>query len=504
MSNKPRTGVDPSRFPIMLMRDRKGTSHFRAMIERIRNQVFGQDRAIRHAVRILVRFYAGINDPKRPVGVMLFAGPTGTGKTFLAKVLGWEWIGHPEPGLGDPIIYIDCGAIKERHEVLRLKGAPPSYVGYGDKSAFEDVGEYDVKKRAPKALEDYEEFKESLVQLFGQQAIMFFELSGAMQKARENFLGRLRQKLWPVRAIIILDEFEKAAPELTDLLLGILEEGKFTLNKGMTIDFTGTLFVLTSNIASKEIQRVLDDSGRLGFKLNVKQRIARANGKSQQIWSATKRVIEQSPHFKPELLGRIGSDGIIVFDPLSEEACWRILFKELEIVEQRIDGSAGTPAALSVSYTAPFLEFLFSEGVDPKYGARNIRTIIEKFVAAPISDFAVEAKLRSGESVLLDVVFSEENGQKKAATVVRRARRKRATTPWQLREPMEADPLSTAELVDAFRSAGIPLPRPRPPMSQRGGKPIPIRRKRPDGSTPSTENPNAQEDTEFPEPKPQE
>lgn len=455
---------------------RKRGSERERIEDELNRRVFGQDRAVRRVVRALMPFITHTNDPKRPVGCFLLCGPSGVGKTYLAKQLAYVWIGSPDKGI-DPSVYIDCAVLSLEHERTALTGAPPSYVGYGDPSPLEQLGLFDEVRRGL-TRDQLNKYFASLEKRYGPKAIFIWD-EGLIQKLQE-----ITGSLGPPRAVLILDEIEKAHPNIHRQLLSILEEGTMRLANGRIVDFTGTLVILTSNIGSSEIRKFLTDDGRkLGYYTPpVKDRIQKVNGNDQAIYRKVMDAVKNYFSHMPELLGRIGKEGIIVFHTLKHDDYLKILDLMLGEVNELFNGKKGSPGVLSIEYTVPFKEFLLEEGFSPEYGARALRDVIKRFVRVPIANGMESGEIRKGDRILLDIEFREEDidGKKvkRGETVISRSKRPKKLPPFDtisneknltfdnIRKVLDEE----AERLDAEIEEKIikPLPRGRKPKKSDG------------------------------------
>jgi ATP-dependent Clp protease ATP-binding subunit ClpC len=295
------------------------------MEEALHARVIGQNEAIDKVSRSVRRARAGLKDPKRPIGSFIFMGPTGVGKTELAKTLAEFMFGSEEA-----LIKIDMSEFMERHAAARLVGAPPGYVGY--------------------------------------------EEGGQLTEA-------VRRKSY---SVILLDEIEKAHPDVFNMLLQILEDGKLTDAKGRTVDFRNTIVIMTSNVGAS----VMNKSG-IGFDMSKDQEKAN-QAKYEEMKN---RVLgELKNTFKPEFLNRI--DEVIVFHPLRREEMYSIvelLLKRVrtQLTEQQVE--------LVVSQSAK--EFLIIVGFDAEYGARPLRRTIQRLVEDPLAEGLLEGKFHPGDLV---------------------------------------------------------------------------------------------------------
>jgi ATP-dependent Clp protease ATP-binding subunit ClpB len=282
------------------------------MEERLGERVIGQERAI-HAVSDAVRrARAGLQDPNRPLGSFLFLGPTGVGKTELARALA-QFLFDDERAM----IRIDMSEYMEKHAVARLIGSPPGYVGY--------------------------------------------EEGGQLTEA-------VRRRPY---AVILLDEIEKAHPDVAQVLLQILEDGRLTDGQGRTVEFKNAIVIMTSNIGS---EMILESEGEGGERMRA-------------------RLLEAlRGHFRPELLNRI--DEILVFDPLSEEALERIVTLELRKVEHRL-----RDRELRLEAEPGVLAYLARAGYDPVYGARPLRRLIERLVQNPLARRILQGEFKPGDVI---------------------------------------------------------------------------------------------------------
>ena len=290
-----------------------------SMNRKLREKVVGQDEAIDRIVRAIQRSRAGIKDPNRPVGSFLFLGPTGVGKTRLAKCLAEELFDSQ-----DNIIRIDMSEYMEKINVSRLIGAPPGYVG------FEEGG----------------------------------QLS---ERVRRN-----------PYSVVLLDEIEKAHPDVFNLLLQVLDEGRLTDSNGRVVNFRNTILIMTSNIGSRE----LEDYGHgIGFE---------AAGKN--IDTNRKAVVDKAikKAFSPEFINRI--DEQIYFKQLERQDIERIIDIELKQLRKRV-----ADAGYRLHITPGAKCFIASEGFDPKYGARPLRRAIQNYVENPVAEFIISATLNREE-----------------------------------------------------------------------------------------------------------
>ena len=293
--------------------------------EVLKSRVVGQDEAVETIANCIRRSRSGLADEKRPMGSFIFMGPTGVGKTKLAKTLAWVLFNDEEA-----LLRVDMSEYMEKFSVSRLIGAPPGYVGY------EEGGQLTEKVR------------------------------------RRPY------------AVILLDEIEKAHPDVFNILLQILDDGRLTDGQGRTVNFRNTVIIMTSNIG----QEIIQSQGSLGFKA----------GKKEDIYQDIKgRLLEEvKKYFRPEFLNRI--DDIIVFKPLNKEDLGRIIDIELLPLYERL---AQRGIHLEVSNKAK--EFILGKGFDPNFGARPLKRTIQRYIQDPLSLKLLDGSLKEGDKVIVAV-----------------------------------------------------------------------------------------------------
>ena len=289
--------------------------------EELHKRVVGQDEAITAIAHAVRRSRAGIKDPKRPIGSFVFLGPTGVGKTLLARALAEFMFGDE-----DALLQLDMSEYMEKFNVSRLIGAPPGYVGY--------------------------------------------EEGGQLTE-------RIRRRPY---AVILLDEIEKAHPDVFNLLLQVFEDGRLTDSFSRKVDFRNTVIIMTSNVGAELIRK----ASSLGFK-SQKEEITYQDMK-EKLLEEVKRT------FKPEFLNRI--DDIIVFRPLVKEDLKRIVDFELGFVVERLKEQN---IAMEVSQEAK--DFIIEKGFDPVFGARPLKRTIQRFLEDPLSSAIISKRFKDGSSV---------------------------------------------------------------------------------------------------------
>ncbi len=292
------------------------------MEDEIHQSVIGQDEAIRAVARAIRRSRAGLKDPDRPIGSFIFSGPTGVGKTELARALARFLFNDP-----GALIRVDMSEYMEKFSVSRLIGAPPGYVGYED--------------------------------------------SGTLTKA-------VRRKPY---SVVLLDEIEKAHPDVFNILLQVLDEGHLTDNYGRVIDFKNTVVIMTSNVGARDILK----GGGLGF------HTAEVQHTFERMTETVKEEIGKV--FNPEFLNRL--DDVIVFHPLDREHIAQIVHILLRDVTRRVGEDVRlTPAAL---------DFLVDRGYDQSYGARPLRRAIQRYVEDPLSERILAHEVIPGDEIEVDL-----------------------------------------------------------------------------------------------------
>ena len=293
----------------------------------LNGKVIGQEEAVKKVVRAIQRNRAGLKDPKKPIGTFIFLGSTGVGKTELAKVMARELFDSD-----DALIRIDMSEYMEKFAVSRLVGAPPGYVGY--------------------------------------------EEGGQLTEA-------VRRKPY---AVVLLDEIEKAHPDVFNILLQILDEGFVTDSLGRKVDFRNTVIILTSNIGSRDLK---DFGDGVGFGTAAKKSTSDARARST-IENAMKRA------FAPEFLNRI--DDIIFFNALQKEDIHRIIDLELGKLYSRLE-----KLNYKVELTDEAKEFIVEKGWDKDFGARPLKRAIQKYIEDILAEMLVNKEMQEGDTVILEV-----------------------------------------------------------------------------------------------------
>ncbi len=313
------------------------------MEERLHQRVIGQDEAITAVSDAIRRARAGLKDPKRPVGSFIFLGPTGVGKTELGRALA-EFLFDDE----EAMVRLDMSEYMEKHTVSRLIGSPPGYIGYEEGGQLTEA----VRRRPYK--------------------------------------------------VILFDEVEKAHPDVFNILLQILEDGRLTDGHGRTVDFKNTVVIMTSNLGTSEFQRQA-----MGFRLE-----SQTKSEQQRMRGAIESALKQT--FRPELLNRI--DETIIFQPLTQEQIKQIVDLMMRDVQKRL-----TERKVTVEITEAAREWLAKQGFDPTFGARPLRRTIQRQVENPLSKRILTGEFKEGDSIIVDVeqeglVF--EHGKTRVSTAV--------------------------------------------------------------------------------------
>ncbi|MBS1503657.1 MAG: AAA family ATPase, partial [Bacteroidetes bacterium] len=307
------------------------------MAETISSKIIGQEEAIKKLTRAIQRTRAGLKDPKKPIGSFIFLGPTGVGKTELAKELA-RFMFDTE----DALIQIDMSEYMEKFAVSRLVGAPPGYVGY------EEGGQLTEK---------------------------------------------VRRKPY---AVILLDEIEKAHPDVFNILLQVLDEGQLTDSLGRKVDFRNTIIIMTSNIGARQLK---DFGQGVGFTTTAKTNQADAHSRGV-IENALKRA------FAPEFLNRI--DDVIVFNSLGREEIFKIIDIELSHLFGRVN-----TLGFKIELTDNAKEFIADKGFDSQFGARPLKRAIQKYLEDPIAEEILKGELAEGDTMEVD--YDKEADQIKVA-----------------------------------------------------------------------------------------
>ena len=295
------------------------------MEQALKEQVVGQDEAIEKLTKAIRRTRAGLKDPRRPIGSFIFLGPTGVGKTELAKALA-RYLFDTEEAL----IRIDMSEYMEKFSVSRLVGAPPGYVGYVEGGQLTE---------------------------------------------------KVRRKPY---SVVLLDEIEKAHPDVFNILLQVLDDGILTDSLGRRVDFKNTILIMTSNIGTRDLKR----GGGIGF----------GTGSAKDEYGSMKNVIEEALKrvFNPEFLNRI--DDTIIFHPLEKHHLLEIVQIQIRELTKRI-----TAQGVTLELTKQAKEFLADKGYDPAYGARPLRRAVQKFLEDPIAEELLKGKYPEGSTIRVKV-----------------------------------------------------------------------------------------------------
>ncbi|MBR4315333.1 MAG: AAA family ATPase [Lachnospiraceae bacterium] len=328
--------------------EREKTLH---LAEDLHKRVIGQDKAIEKVANCILRSKAGIKDPKKPIGSFLFLGPTGVGKTELAKTLAYNLFDDE-----NMVIRIDMSEYMEKHTVARLIGAPPGYVGYDEGGQLTE---------------------------------------------------KVRRKPY---SVILFDEIEKAHPDVYNVLLQILDDGRITDSKGVTVDFKNTIIILTSNIGSQLLLEGAENPVGFSTGDEIKTKLSAdedlnlkvgGRSKNSEYSLVEQRVMDElKEHFRPEFLNRL--DEIIMFRPLSEENISKIADLIISDLNKRL-----ADKRISIKLTDAAKKYVIENGYDPSFGARPLKRFIQASVENLVAKAIIENKVEEGSEVTVDVKKDE-------------------------------------------------------------------------------------------------
>ncbi|MDG1990795.1 MAG: ATP-dependent Clp protease ATP-binding subunit [Dehalococcoidia bacterium] len=314
----------------------------------LKEQVIGQEESIQTVSKAVRRARAGLKDPQRPIGTFLFLGPTGVGKTYLANKLGEFMFGSK-----DHVIRIDMSEFMEKHNISRLVGSPPGYVGYDEGGQLTDL----VRRRS--------------------------------------------------YCLILLDEIEKAHPDVFNMLLQIFDDGHLTDSKGRKVDFRNTIIIMTSNVGSDLIQ----NGGNVGFSLASDE----VSGDTERYdWMKLKVMEQVKKVFRPEFINRL--DHSLVFHPLTLENIKNIVDLQLNDLRHNL-----AEKNMKVEFDKSLYSYLAEKGFDEKYGARPLRRVIQNDIEDLLSDKLLDEQFKSGDTIKVNVkneqiVFNKINSRKASSS----------------------------------------------------------------------------------------
>src|SRR5229473_2559508 len=302
-------------------------------------KIVGQVEGVQALVDLYQVFRAGLNSPGRPVGSLLFLGPTGSGKTRIVEAAAEILFGDPRA-----VIKVDCGEFQHSHEISKLIGSPPGYLGH--------------RETHP---------------LITQEALA----ASHTERLKLSFL--------------LFDEIEKASDALWQLLLGMLDKATLTLGDNRRVDLSHTVIFMTSNLGGGEIMELME--GGMGF---IQPKDKPAAGLDAKVERAAVEAARRK--FSPEFMNRL--DNVVVFHPLKRDELDEVLEIELGQVQQRVSDSTARPFLFQI--TNKGRQFLLQEGTDQRYGARHLKRAIERYVVSPLARLLATEQVRSGDVLIVD------------------------------------------------------------------------------------------------------
>ena len=319
--------------------------------EKLSKLVIGQERAVRHTSGLYQIFLAGMNHPNRPIGTMLFLGPTGSGKTRVIEAAAEVLFNDPRS-----IVKIDCAEFQHSHEIAKLVGSPPGYLGHRETSPILT--------------------QENLDRMHTEQLAISF---------------------------VLFDEIEKSSDALWQLLLGILDKATLTLGDNRRVDFSKCIIILTSNLGARDMADLI--TGGIGFTPGKGVKHSEDTDVDQKIYRTASEAARRK--FSPEFMNRI--DKVVVFRSLRDHHLRQILEIELQTLQNRITYSNGVKFIFQCSDAVK--EMLMIEGIDYKYGARHIKRAIERFLVLPVSNLTATEQIGIGD--LLQIELDQDTGKLK-------------------------------------------------------------------------------------------
>ena len=357
MKNEAAKKKSPTDKVILLDPDRK-SPRAAEFEDKLSQRIVGQERAVRRMSGLFQIYLAGMNNPSRPIGTMLFLGPTGSGKTRVVEAASEVLFGEPHA-----VVKIDCAEFQHSHEIAKLIGSPPGYLGHRETSPMLT--------------------QENLDKAHTDDTKLTF---------------------------VLFDEIEKASDSLWQLLLGILDKATLTLGDNRRVDFSKAIVIMTSNLGAREMSDMI--SGGIGFAPTKSDKPREDTEIDTKIYRTALEAAKRK--FSPEFMNRI--DKVVVFRSLKEHHLRRILDIELNDVQQRITDSAGTKFIFECTEGAK--EFLLMEGIDLKYGARHLKRSIERFLVYPLSNLVATQQVETGDFVTVDLdeeknvlIFTKQSGK---------------------------------------------------------------------------------------------
>jgi ATP-dependent Clp protease ATP-binding subunit ClpA len=313
----------------------------------LRKRVVGQDEAIRQIIDVYQTFLAGMSSTGRPVGNLLFLGPTGSGKTHMVEAVAQSLVGNARA-----VVKIDCAEFQHSHEIAKLIGSPPGYLGHRETHPL----------LSQEALDQHQTDKVKL-------------------------------------SFVLFDEIEKASDSLWNLLLGVLDKATLTLGDNRRVDFSQALIFMTSNLGAAEMQSLLRPN--LGFAAgDAGRRHARGMVDAELTGKMASAGMQAARRkFTPEFLNRI--DKVVVFQPLGTAELRQVLGMELNLVQQRIfSTAAGAPFVFTATEAAR--DYLLREGTDLQYGARHLKRAVDRNLVHPLSNLMATGQVRGGDLIRVD------------------------------------------------------------------------------------------------------
>jgi ATP-dependent Clp protease ATP-binding subunit ClpA len=308
-------------------------------------RVIGQEDAVRAMAQMYQVYQAGLNVPGRPIGTLLFLGPTGTGKTRSVEAAAEILFGSP-----NAFIRVDCAEFQHSHEIAKLIGSPPGYLGHR-------------------------------------------ETPPILTQEHINSYHTDRVKL----TLVLFDEIEKASDALWQLLLGVLDKATLTLGDNRRVDFSRTIVVMTSNLGARDMEKIAE--AKLGFSIPTIQPAEKVNNHLNKVGVEAARK-----KFSPEFMNRI--DKVVVFRQLSTESMQQVLELELQAVQRRVLTVSG--GRFILRYTERAKRFLLQEGTDSRYGARPLKRTIERNVVLPLSNLMATRQIGEGDILMVEIAKDEQ------------------------------------------------------------------------------------------------